>query len=51
LLWDLRLVRERLVGLGLDWDRPPLPVPDPAGAGAWSRRVQVEQDLAASPPP
>jgi WD40 repeat protein len=50
LLWDLRLVRERLVGLGLDWDWPPLPASDPSAAGARSGLVQVEHDRVTSPP-
>src|SRR5262249_1629851 len=26
-LWDLRLIREQLVAMKLDWDAPPLPAP------------------------
>jgi tetratricopeptide (TPR) repeat protein len=35
-LWDLRAIRRRLAGLGLDWDRPPDPPPIP-----WSSRPLV----------
>jgi hypothetical protein len=32
-VWDLRLIREQLLAMGLDWDWPPFPpaVPDPRG--------------------
>ena len=33
-VWDLRLLRQGLVELGLDWDAPPLP-PAPPPAGPW----------------
>jgi WD40 repeat protein len=29
-LWDLRLIREKLVQMHLDWEEPPYPVPAPA---------------------
>lgn len=32
-VWDLRLIRERLGALGLDWDRPPYPPAGPELAG------------------
>jgi serine/threonine protein kinase/WD40 repeat protein len=28
-VWDLRLIRERLAGIGLDWEWPPFPPTDP----------------------
>ncbi len=30
-IWDLRLIRESLKGVGLDWDRPPFPAITPRG--------------------
>ncbi len=41
-VWDLRLIRERLSELGLDWDLPPYPPPAPLGDG---KRMKVEIDL------
>jgi hypothetical protein len=29
-VWDLRAIRRKLAGMGLDWDAPPLPTADPA---------------------
>jgi len=29
-VWDLRLMRQRLAEMGLDWDLPPYPPPPPA---------------------
>jgi serine/threonine protein kinase/WD40 repeat protein len=40
-VWDLRLIRERLAALNLDWELPPLP-PPPDEAGA---PVRLEVDL------
>jgi WD40 repeat protein/tetratricopeptide (TPR) repeat protein len=45
-VWDLRLIRRRLVGLGLDWDLPPYP--PPASVGGEPLHVRV---VAAAPPP
>jgi hypothetical protein len=39
-VWNLRLVRQRLVELGLDWDLPPYREPDLAGI-AMPLRVEV----------
>jgi tetratricopeptide (TPR) repeat protein len=33
-VWDLRRIRKRLAGLGLDWDAPPYPAADPADPSA-----------------
>ncbi|MBP7937723.1 MAG: protein kinase [Phycisphaerae bacterium] len=30
-VWDLRLIRQRLAAMGLDWDAPPLPLPAETG--------------------
>jgi serine/threonine protein kinase/WD40 repeat protein len=39
-IWDLRLIRKRLVEMGLDWDGPALP--DAAKANIKSLTIQVE---------
>ena len=33
-VWDLRAIRKRLAGMGLDWDAPPYPAADPADPSA-----------------
>jgi eukaryotic-like serine/threonine-protein kinase len=33
-LWDLRAIRRRLAGMGLDWDAPAYPTEDPANSSA-----------------
>ena len=33
-VWDLRAIRRRLAGMGLDWDAPAYPDADPAGPEA-----------------
>jgi hypothetical protein len=42
-VWDLRLIREQLKGLGLDWDWPEFP-PAPASRGS-SERLKLEIHL------
>ena len=37
-MWDLRLIRERLAELGLDWDAPPFPPATPVAA---NRPLQI----------
>jgi hypothetical protein len=42
-VWDLRLIRDGLAAIGLDWDGPSIP-----GAAAYARptdKVRVELDL------
>ena len=36
-VWDLRAIRRRLAGMGLDWDAPPLPDPDTSTGGRGRR--------------
>jgi WD40 repeat protein len=44
-VWDLRAIRRRLAGLGLDWDTPAYPDEDPADTAApWLPPLQVEHD-------
>jgi serine/threonine protein kinase/WD40 repeat protein len=41
-VWDLRLIRQQLKGLGLDWEWPVFP---PAGPGEGAARLEVKVDL------
>jgi tetratricopeptide (TPR) repeat protein len=41
IVWDLRLIRAQLAGMGLDWDAPPIPTGDPAEPTATPLRVRV----------
>ena len=40
-VWDLRLIRGQLQGLGLDWDFPPLP-PEPPSGDSMPLRVEIQ---------
>jgi serine/threonine protein kinase/WD40 repeat protein len=40
-VWDLRLIREHLAEMGLDWDAPPYPPVDPVGKVVPPPRVEV----------
>ena len=43
LVWDLRLVREELAKMGLDWNRPPYP-PETDGSESKSTRITVLEE-------
>jgi WD40 repeat protein/tetratricopeptide (TPR) repeat protein len=43
-VWDLRLIREQLAEMGLDWDQPPFPPAKPEPPGL-DRPLAVEVDL------
>ena len=40
-VWDLRLIRQQLKELGLDWDWPDFPPADPGSNAAKPRKVEV----------
>jgi len=42
-LWDLRLIRQELNAMGLDWDLPPYP-PVEKGMASGSVTLEVESD-------
>jgi WD40 repeat protein len=44
-LWDLRLIRQELAQMNLDWDMPPYP-PAAIPAGAAPVTLEVEADTA-----
>jgi WD40 repeat protein/tetratricopeptide (TPR) repeat protein len=45
-VWDLRAIRRRLVGMGLDWDAPPLPAPETSTVDAGDRpSIKVDVDF------
>jgi tetratricopeptide (TPR) repeat protein len=45
-VWDLRAIRRRLVGMGLDWDAPPLPAPETSTVDAGDRpSIKVDMDF------
>jgi hypothetical protein len=48
-LWDLRLIRQELAQMGLDWDMPPYP-PVEKGAATGPVTLKVEPD-SSSPAP
>jgi serine/threonine protein kinase/WD40 repeat protein len=41
-VWDLRLIRQELKELGLDWDWPEFPPPDSSGKGVKPLKVEVD---------
>jgi tetratricopeptide (TPR) repeat protein len=47
-VWDLRLIRQELAEMGLDWDLPPYPPPPDAGAKPPRVKVLLPEPLPAS---
>jgi tetratricopeptide (TPR) repeat protein len=50
-VWDLRLIREELAELGLDWDEPPYPPAAPAQPAETLRVTVVGDELTYNPGP
>jgi hypothetical protein len=48
-LWDLRLIRQELAELHLDWDMPPYPAVE-KGAAAGPVTLEVEPDPSSPAP-
>ena len=48
-LWDLRLIRQELKSMGLDWDLPPYP-PVEKGMASGPVTLEVETDTSSTSP-